>query len=127
MKIALFVIYNHRYDKNIPLLDNIYKNRFSNIYHIVPFYDGLAQNVISVYDSSFQFQGYIAQAYQHIKDKGFTHVFVVADDMVINPCITETNLHSITGLYLSYSGCPYKRDDSIVEKRVGTRRILFHW
>lgn len=98
MKIALFIIYNHRYDQNIPLLDKIYEGRFSNIYHIVPFYLGTAQNVIPVYESSFQFQGYISQAYQHIKYMGFTHVFIVADDMVINPKITETNLHSFTGI-----------------------------
>lgn len=98
MKIALFIIYNHRYDKNIPLLDNIYKGRFSYVYHIVPFYDGKADNVIPVYDSSYQFQGYIAQAYQHIKNQGFTHVFVVADDSIINPVINEHNFHEVTGI-----------------------------
>lgn len=97
-KIALFIIYNHRYDKNIPLLERIYKDRFSHVYHIIPFYDGKVDNVIPVYDSSYQFQGYIAQAYQHIKNQGFSHVFVVADDCVINPRINENNLHEVTGL-----------------------------
>jgi hypothetical protein len=38
--VALVIIYNHRYDKNIDILESIYANRFSNIFHIVPFYDG---------------------------------------------------------------------------------------
>lgn len=91
-KIALLIIYNHRYDKNIPILDKIYEGRFSYVYHVVPFYDGDRENVIAVYESSYYFQNYIAQAYQHIKNMGFTHYFVVADDMIINPGLNETNL-----------------------------------
>ena len=72
-KIALLVIYNHRYDKNILRIEQIYEGRFSHIYHVVPFYDGNKENVITVFDSSFQFQGYISQAYQHLKNKKFSH------------------------------------------------------
>lgn len=93
MKIALLIVYNHRFDRNIPILEHMYEGRFSHIFHIVPFYDGHLSNVIPVYDSSYQFQGYIAQAYQHIKGMGFTHYFVVADDMVIHPRINEKNLY----------------------------------
>jgi hypothetical protein len=39
-KVALLVIYNHRYDKNITRVEALYKKRFSHIYHVVPFYDG---------------------------------------------------------------------------------------
>lgn len=97
-KIALLIIYNHRYDRNIPILNRIYENRFSHIYHIVPFYDGDEKNVIPVYESSYQFSGYIAQAYPHLKGKGFTHYFVVADDMIINPEINERNIWVTTGI-----------------------------
>ena len=97
-KIALLVIYNHRYDKNIPRIEQIYKGRFSHIYHIVPFYDGVQENVIPVYECSFQFQGYISQAYQHIKDKGFTHFVAVADDMLINPKLNENTFFELSGI-----------------------------
>ena len=97
-KIALLIIYNHRYDKNIPILDKIYEGRFSYVYHVVPFYDGDRENVIAVYENSYYFQGYIAQAYQHLKGKGFTHYFIIADDMVINPILTEKNLFKKTGI-----------------------------
>ena len=97
-KIALLVIYNHRYDKNISRINEIYANRFSNIYHIMPFYDGDIENVIPVYDSSFQFQGYISQAFQHLKNKGFSHFVCVADDMVINPRLNEQNFFQLSGI-----------------------------
>lgn len=97
-KIALLIIYNHRYDKNIDRLEKIYKGKFSHIYHIMPFYDGNVENVIPVYESSFRFQSYIAQAYQHLKGKGYTHYFIVADDMILNPQINETNLFALTGI-----------------------------
>lgn len=102
MKIALLIVYNHRFDKNIPTLEHIYEERFSHVFHIVPFYDGTLSNVIPVYDSSYQFQGYIAQAYQHLKNMGFTHYFVVADDMVIHPKINEKNLYQKLGIDSHY-------------------------
>jgi hypothetical protein len=91
-KIALIIIYNHRYDKNIPILEEIYGGKFSNIYHVIPFYDGELKNVIPVYESSLFFSGYISQAYSHLQDKGFTHFFCVADDMLVNPSINEKNI-----------------------------------
>ena len=116
VKIALMVIYNHRYDNNIPRIERLYGSRFSNIFHLMPFYDGEAENVIPVYDSSFYFQSYIAQGYQHIKDMGFTHFFVVADDMILNPQICEDNIWEIMGLsyedcYISRLTIPQKRKD----------------
>lgn len=114
-KVALLVVYNHRYDKNIPVINELYKNKFSYIYHLVPFYDGSEENVIAVYDSSFYFQNYIAQAYQHIKNMGFTHFFVVADDMVLNPIITEKNLWEEMGI--EYEDCFITRLSILQERK----------
>lgn len=97
-KVGLLIIYNHRYDKNIMLLEEIYRGRFSYLFHIVPFYDGKQENVIPVYESSYYFSGYISQTYAHLKDKGFTHFFVVADDMIINPNLNENNLWQQMGI-----------------------------
>lgn len=97
-KVALVIIYNHRFDRNISKLENLYKGKFSNIYHIMPFYDGLLENVIPVYESSYFFSGYIAQAYSHLKKMRFTHYFFVADDMIINPAINERNLWDEIGI-----------------------------
>ena len=88
--VCLLVIYNHRYDANISKINRIYENRFSNIYHIMPFYDGEDPNVIPVYESSFCFEGYLAQAMTQIKDE-YEYYFWVADDIVLNPDINERN------------------------------------
>lgn len=97
-KIALCILYNHRFDKNISCIEKLYEGRFSHIFHIMPFYDGNKSNVIPVYESSYYFQSYIAQAWQHIKSLGFTHFFVVPDDMVLNPMLDEHNLFDLTGI-----------------------------
>lgn len=97
-KVGLLIIYNHRYDKNISRLDEIYRERFSHLFHIVPFYDGKRENVIPVYESSYYFSGYISQTYAHLKDKGFTHFLVVADDMIINPNLNENNMWQQMGI-----------------------------
>lgn len=102
MKIALLILYNHRYDQNIPRIEKLYEGKFSHIFHIMPFYDGNLPNVIPVYESSYYFQSYIAQAYQQIKKMGFTHYFIVADDMIINPTINENNLFEVTGIPKDY-------------------------
>lgn len=90
--VALAIIYNHRYDKNIPILNDIYKDRFSQVFHIVPFYDGDDENVIPVYEHSFYFQGYIAQASKILKSKGnFDHFIFIGDDVLVHPEVNENN------------------------------------
>lgn len=98
MKVALMIVYNHRYDKNIERIESLLKDKFSYIYHIIPFYDGKKENVIPVYESSYFFSGYIAQAYEKIKDKEFTHFIFTADDIIINPNINENNFLEKIGL-----------------------------
>jgi hypothetical protein len=91
MKPALIIIYNHRFDKNIEVVERIYKDRFSRIFHLMPFYDGNKENVIAVYDNSFCFQGYVAQGFKHFYKKEYAHYLFIADDMILNPEINENN------------------------------------
>ncbi|MEP7142924.1 MAG: hypothetical protein ABI707_08640 [Ferruginibacter sp.] len=90
-KVALIFIFNHRYDKNIDILERMYKDRFSHIYHLVPFYDGDKPNVIPVYENSQHFQGYIAQGLTTYFEEGFEHYFFIGDDLVLHPQINENN------------------------------------
>jgi hypothetical protein len=89
--VALIIIYNHQYNKNIDILERIYKGRFTNIYHLVPFYKGTKQNVIPVYECSFYFQGYISQGLKSYFKEDYTHYFFVSDDLILNPMINEIN------------------------------------
>ena len=95
--VVLLVLYNHRFDKNIPKIEKLYSLRFENIFHIIPFYDGEKGNVLSVYECSYFFSGYIAQAKKQLDAKGlfFEHYFIIADDMVLNPSISEYNYRDV--------------------------------
>jgi hypothetical protein len=90
-KVALIIIYNHQYNKNIEILEKIYKDRFGNIYHLVPFYSGNKKNVIAVYDSSYYFHGYVAQGYKSYFNENYDHYFFIGDDLILNPVINEKN------------------------------------
>jgi hypothetical protein len=90
-EVALVIIYNHRYDKNIEVLEKIYRGRFSNIYHLMPFYDGCKSNVIPVYENSYYFQGYLSQGVKIFFHEKFTHYFFIGDDVLLNPAINEKN------------------------------------
>jgi len=98
MSVALIIIYNHQYNKNIEILEQIYKGRFSNIYHLVPFYNGEKPNVIPVYENSYYFQGYVAQGFKSYFRKDYAHYFFIADDLILNPIIDETNYTSYLNL-----------------------------
>lgn len=108
-KVCLLILFNHRFDKNIPLLDEMYKNRFSHIRYIVPFYDGPRKDVIPVYGRSIFFETYIAQAYSVLKDDGFDYFYIIADDMIINPEINETNILEFFELETGESWIPHLR------------------
>lgn len=100
-RVALVFIFNHRYDKNIDVLENIYKDRFSDIYHLVPFYTGDKENVIPVYENSFYFQGYIAQGFKQFQKECYDHYLFVADDLILNPLINENNYKDFFHLQLN--------------------------
>lgn len=108
-KICLLILFNHRFDKNLPLLDKMYKERFSNIRYIVPFYDGDRSDVIPVYARSIFFQSYIAQAYNVLKKESFDYYYIIADDMIINPQINENNIIEFFELEKGQSWIPHLR------------------
>jgi len=107
MNIALVIIYNHRFDQNIPKLNKIYGERFSQIYHLVPFYDGDLPNVIPVYESSFYFQAYVGVAWSKLKSKGFEEFIFIGDDLILNPSINEQNINDVLKLKIGDAFLPW--------------------
>src|ERR1017187_1011042 len=91
-KVPLIIIYNHRFDDNIEKLEKIYRDRFSTIFHLVPFYDGDLTNVIPVFERSYYFHGYIPQALRILKKINCSHYFFVSDDVLLHPSINENNV-----------------------------------
>ena len=53
-KVCLVLIFNHKYEQNIEKLKRIYRDRFSMIRFMIPFYNGddKGGEIISVYESS---------------------------------------------------------------------------
>lgn len=95
---CLVIVFNHRYDKNIPVLEQLYAGRFRNIRFLVPFYNGDNPNVIPVYESSNYFQSYFAQGFSRFYDPAFTHYIFIGDDCILHPSIHEGNVLDETGL-----------------------------
>lgn len=103
IKAALVIIYNHRFEQNIEVLERVYRSRFSHIFHLVPFYQGDRPNVIPVYDNSYYFQGFLAQGFRSFYQPDFTHYFFIADDMILNPRVNEENFTDELPLSPGYS------------------------
>ena len=95
--VCLVVIYNHRHSANVEKLENLYRGRFSHVYHLMPFHEG-GENVIPVYESAHCFQGHLAQGYDRYFAAGHRHYIFVADDLLLNPVISEENYMEYFGL-----------------------------
>lgn len=117
-RVCLLVVFNHKYNKNIPVLENIYRGerqRFSDVYYLVPFIadeiEGIdASRIIRVNESSFCFQGYFPQAYDRIKNiSDYTHFVIIGDDLILNPKLSKSNIIEELGL---------GKDESYIKKIV---------
>jgi hypothetical protein len=97
-KTALLVLFNHRYDKNIPILRSLYASKFSVVRFLVPFYDGDDEDVIPVYNNSKYFQGFFASSYNQIKELDVDRYLIVADDMIINPAINSDSVCDVLNI-----------------------------
>jgi hypothetical protein len=93
-RIATVFIFNYPYEKNVEKLERLYADRFSHRFYAMPFYEGKAPNVFPVYGNCFQFQSFFADAWDRLRDGGFTHFLFTADDLLINPALNERNLLS---------------------------------
>ena len=100
-KVCLIVVFNHRYDRNLQSISEMYGKRFHDIFVLMPFYDGEdieGITIIPVYESSFFFSGYFAQAIKLIGKK-YEHYVVIGDDLVLNPYINENNIIEYLNLH----------------------------
>ena len=97
-KVCLVIIFNHQFNENIPKLRMIYANRFSQLRFIVPFYRGQDKDVISVFEGSYQFQGYFIQAYEKLLQCKAEWFLFIGDDVLLNPNITDENAYSMFAL-----------------------------
>jgi hypothetical protein len=101
MNICLIVVFNHRFDKNLPLLRKYYERKFTTIRFLMPFADELENNesdVISVHYSSYLYQGFFGEARRRLEQIECDGYVVVGDDLLLNPSLDQNNLHAKMGL-----------------------------
>lgn len=93
-KTGLVVLYNHNFEKNIPIIRSLYRERFSECRQLMPFYYGEEPDVIPVYGNSFQFHTYIAQSCETLLQQMHCDDFlIIGDDLLLNPLLNESNIH----------------------------------
>ena len=100
MRNCLVVIFNHRYDDNIEKVRKLYGERFDKIVMLMPFYDGTDPNVIPVYESSFQFEGYLIQAYEKLMEIDAENYIFIGDDVCLRPELSGDNIEQ----FLNFCG-----------------------
>ena len=97
-RVVLVIVFNHRFDQNLPWLREIYGERFSQILYLVPFYRGDFPGVVPVFGNSFYFHGYLAQAARELRAIRGDHYVVIGDDVLLHPDLHEGNLPAALGL-----------------------------
>ena len=118
MSVCLVIIYNHRFEQNINKLNSYYKDRFDHIYHVIPFYQSEDENVITVYENSHQFNGYIAQAFKSFYSEKFGNYVFAGDDLLLNPSINQNNITAKLNL---------KPNSAYIKNLYGVGEVYIPW
>lgn len=92
-KTALVILFNHNYEKNIPILKRLYRDRFACLKLLMPFYYGDDEDVIPVYGNSFTFHSFIAQAREKLLALECDDYLIIGDDLLLNPELNSDNIH----------------------------------
>ena len=111
-KICLLIVFNHKYNRNIPHLRKIYQSRFSHIYFIVTFNSHCKEldktdDIINVWESSYCFQGYFPITYEKLKEDKYDYFIIIGDDLILNPKLNEENIFDC--MQLSQNDCYIKK------------------
>ncbi len=97
MSDCLVIIFNHRYEDNIVKVRELYRERFSRIVMLMPFYNGTDPDIIPVYESSFQFEGYLIQAYEKLMKIDAENYIFIGDDVCLHPELSEGKINQMLG------------------------------
>lgn len=121
LETALVFVHNHRFEQNLDTLDRIYADRFTNLRHLVPFYQGSRPNVVPVHESSHHFQGFFAQACAELEALSCDYYLFCGDDVFINPGLTAKNI--ATSLHLAPDAAYIKSIDAAVDLSLAWRHL----
>jgi hypothetical protein len=119
---CLCVIFNHNYERNLPILREIYRKRFSKVLFLMPFYQGEDVDVIPYYEGSHYFQASVTQGLQRLLSAVAPHYIFVADDLILNPTINENNVIERLGGRVNVA-LPLVQNISVENGRPWERRL----
>ena len=92
MSLCLVHLFNHRFEKNLPVLERIYAGRFPDRHVLMPFASNPGPGISRVYELGRNFSGHIAQGARDFVDPRFTHYVFAGDDLLLNPQLHAGNL-----------------------------------
>jgi hypothetical protein len=92
VEVCLCIMFNHKYETNVPILREIYGSRFSKIVFLMPFYRGTEPDILPYYANSFYFQLCVTQNIRALQAINAKHYVFIADDLILNPEINERNV-----------------------------------
>jgi hypothetical protein len=88
----------------------------------MPFYQGTDDDVVAYYENSHYFQACVTQALPRLMAIDAPHYVFIADDLVLNPAINETNVIEQLGGRDRVS-LPFAHDLSLENGRAWERRL----
>lgn len=97
-RVCVCVMMNHPFPANLPLLREIYRDRFSAVRFLIPFERMPDEDVITVYRGSYTHAGYLTDAHHLLAGIDCDYFLVIHDDVLLNPGISERTFQDIFGL-----------------------------
>lgn len=91
-------IFNHRFERNLDKLDEMYGGRFPERTYLMPFARSDRADVCRIVETSWHFSGHVAQGLSAFVDEAATHYVFISDDLVLNPRLDATNVARELGL-----------------------------
>jgi len=85
MKTTLVIIFNHRFDRNLPVLRELYEDKFDHLLFLVPFYDGPDPDVVPVIYGSHEFGGFVYNARDRLQALDCDFYVFAGDDLILRP------------------------------------------
>lgn len=91
-------IFNHRFERNLEKLDDLYAARFPRRTYLMPFAQSDRADVCRINETSWHFSGHVAQGAASFIANDATHYVFISDDLILNPRLDATNVARELGL-----------------------------
>lgn len=91
MKTALCLFFNYPFEKNIPVLEELYTNTFDHIVHIQPMVRSERENVYTVYRAAFNFGGFFCDSKAFLESLDADYFVFAGDDCILNTRLFGAN------------------------------------